>query len=183
MTIQWREFEAGIATQTYHPSAVSQEYLAFSNLRAFPNYQVRQLVAALVEGQLPFQNDCVHVIVKQLLFHVGESHWKTDLTSTWQGLDRIAEQIHLKVELLRQSPKDSGALVLFGIMSSFLGQYSEDCRCCARSFSEIARSWAEEVGAEVQNTERVPPELYWKQAMFYCYALLCRWFGDHEVED
>jgi hypothetical protein len=47
---------------------------------------------------------------------------------------------------------------------------------CAREFSSIARSWAKSVDSEAGQVENVPKGLYWKQAKFFGYALLCRSF-------
>jgi hypothetical protein len=175
----------GIARRERKPEWLTQEqYVTFTTLRAGPYAQVRCLVEALQDNLLPFGNACVHILIKQLLFHIGEEGWKVDLGlglglgEGWLGFARISTQMHHQVDLLRESPKDSDRLLLFGIMSSFYGQYDIECRACARELADISRRWADDVSKEVRHAERVSPTLYWKQAKFYGYALLCHILGE-----
>jgi hypothetical protein len=171
----------GIARRERKPDWLTQEqFVTFTTLRAGPYAQVRCLVEALQDNLLPFGNACVHILIKQLLFHIGEEGWKVDLGlgEDWLGFALISTQMHHQVDLLRESPKDSDRLLLFGIMSSYYGQYDNKCRTCAREFAGISRRWADDVSKEVRHDERVSPTLYWKQAKFYGYALMCYILGD-----
>jgi hypothetical protein len=174
----------GLCEREKKPNFLTQEqFLSFSTLRAFPHLQVRQLVVAMMDDLLPFQESCVQIIVKQLMFHIGEETWKEDLFGSWQGLQRFEEQLRRRAGILRQSPSDSNQLLLFGLMSSYLGQYDKKCLACAKEFALIARQWGDGVANEVIATEVASPEKYWKQAKFYGYALLCYSHGKVSVED
>jgi hypothetical protein len=172
----------GIAQKGKKPDWLSSEaYCKFVTMRAYPNMQIRELVTALVDDTLPFEHRCVCVLVKQMLFHIGENDWKIELTKGWHGLERLAEQMGRQVEILARSPKDSGKLVLFGVISSFLGQYDQANMDCAIRFASIARSWASDLEGNIDSS--TPPEVYWKQAKFYASALLCHSTGEREGED
>jgi len=83
----------GIAKRENKPHWLTHEqYVTFCNLRAHPRSQIRALVDALVDDLLPFELNSVHVLVKQLLFHVGEDDWKTDLTHS-NGLAIISGEL------------------------------------------------------------------------------------------
>jgi hypothetical protein len=175
-----RENES-IARRDLKPEWLTQEqYVAFANLRAGPFAQIRSLTEALRDDLLPFQHPGVHVLVKQLLFHVGDG-WNVDLDAEWTGFARIASELRRHCDLLRHSPKDCDRLLLFGVMSSFYGQDSEKCEVCARDFAKISWQWVDDVGREVIRSDQMSPGIYWKQAKFYGYALLCYSFG--ELED
>ena len=133
--------------------ATHEEFLTFAKLRAFPHTQIRHLLEALVDELLPFDQDCVHILVKQLLFHVGEDEWKTDFgfDLRWRGLELFAEEMAHQVNILRDSPKNCDKLLLFGAMSSFLGQYDSACLSSARGFAKISRGWADAVNEEVEH--------------------------------
>lgn len=168
----------GIVKREMKPEWLTHEqFTAFTTLRAGPYSQIRSLVESLHDILLPFEHECVHVLVKQLMYHIGDG-WKVDLEADWNGLARISENMNLQVEQLRESPKDCDRLLLFGIVSSFYGQFNSLCKRCAGKFAKIARSWAEDVGKEVLDDDVAAPELYWKQAKFYGYALLCHSFGE-----
>lgn len=96
---------------------------------------------ALQDNLLPFGSACVHILIKQLLFHIGEEGWKVDLGlgEDWLGLALISTEMDHQVDLLRESPKDCDRLLLFGIVSSFYGQSDIKCRTCARGFAGVAR--------------------------------------------
>jgi hypothetical protein len=167
----------GIACRECKPNWLSNEqYAMFAKMRSGGRTQIRHLVTALQENLLPFSHECVLILLKQLIFHVGQEDWWRDLTPAMFGYELISKQMEQRVELLRESPKSSADLLMFGILSSYFGQFDKRCQKCAREFSSIARSWALSVGSEVEQVENVPAGLYWKQARFFGYALLCRSF-------
>lgn len=168
----------GIARRERKPEWLTQEqFISFTSRRAGPHAQIRRLIEAFQDNLLPFQHECVHILIKQLLFHVGKPDWKVDLDVKWHGLARISSNMRRQVDLLRESPKDGDCLLIFAITSSFFGQFEMDCQACARDFSGITRRWADDVSDEVRHCEQVSPALYWKQAKFYGYAILCYSFG------
>jgi hypothetical protein len=172
----------GIAQRGKKPDWLSSEsFCKFSTMRAYPNMQIRELVTALVEDTLPFEHECVHVLVKQVLFHIGEDDWKVELREGWAGLERLAELMNRQADILAKSPKDSGKVLLFGVISSFLGQYDQAHLDCARRFTKIARQWADDMERNIDSN--TPPEVYWTQAKFYASALLCHSTGGYEVKD
>ena len=168
----------GISKKNKKPSWLTHEEMSvFSSLRAFPRIQFRQLLAALTDGLLPFENLCVNVLIKQLLYHFGDLSWKKDLND-FNGMDLIAEQMERHKIILQESPKNIDRLLIFGSICCFLGQYSDRLLDLANQFSQIAQNFASEVTKEAVNIEQISPQLQWKQARFYGYSLLCYSVGD-----
>ena len=172
----------GIAQRKDKPDWLTREaYCKFATLRAFPNNQIRELVTALREDTLPFEHPCVHVLVQQLLYHIGQDSWKADFSYGYCGFRRLAEEMELQATILAQSPKDSNKLMIFGLLSSFLGQYSPENLVNACRFGQIACKWADEMDGKLQCS--LPASQYWKQARFYGYAILCHSTGKREHTD
>jgi hypothetical protein len=162
----------GIATQNKRPEwLIQEEYLSFASLRAFPRLQLRQLLSAMVDNLLPFDHPCVHVLVQQLLYQVGFDEWKTDVASC-NILSRFCGQLYKKADILKESPNNSGQLLLFGLVSSFFAQFSPTLILCSRRYTRISRSLADQIGLEVRHSENVSPDVCWKQAKLYGCALL-----------
>jgi hypothetical protein len=80
------------ARQNDKPEWLSKtQYLSFANLRSYPHIQLRNILLAIHERQLPFTEPSVHTLIRQALFHTGKiSHernghatleWKRDLES------------------------------------------------------------------------------------------------------
>jgi hypothetical protein len=88
-----REKEA-VAFQTDRPDWMSSDnFSAFAGLRAHPHTQFRSFVDAISLDRLPFDNPCVHVLIKQAMFHFGHESWKTDTTSKWNGLNVLFHEL------------------------------------------------------------------------------------------
>ena len=111
---------------------------------------------------MPFSHCCVHILIHQLLFHIGDEEWKTDLQDSWRGLTLLASEMTRRVPLLRESPKDADELLVFGVISSFLGQFNKECLSCARDFSSIAHSWADNIcnNSLLSSTSRTPDTIH-----------------------
>lgn len=169
----------GIARREKKPQWLTQEqYMAYTGLRTGPYSQIRNLLHCLTDNLLPFENSCVHVVIKQLLFHIGNDDWKSDLYGDFEGLKLLSEEIGHILNSLRDSPKDCDKLVMFGVVCSFFGQTHTKFKALAMSFAEISRGWAEDVHEEVKHEERISPAIYWKQAKLFAYAILCHSYGD-----
>ena len=172
----------GIASKHKKPDWLThEEYHMFTTMRAFPNLQIRQLLVAMEDSRLPFEHESVHILIKQVLFHLGKKEWRKDLEEQ-DAFQRIADQLTKNARILEQSPNNSGKLLLFGIVSSYCGQYSALCLSSSRDYSSIARQLADEVGIEVRNLEVVSPDVYWKQAKLYAAAILSHSFCDNEKD-
>jgi Protein of unknown function (DUF3638) len=171
-----RESEA-IACTEGRPEWLNQEqFVAYANLRAHPRTQIRCLVAALHDDLLPFHDVRVHILIKQLLYHVGCTEWTTDLTGNWRGYERLALEMERQLDKIRDSPKDCDALLIFGSICSYLGQSDKSCLDLAFEYCRTERKWADDLAKEGQGT-KLSPESYWRQAKLYSYALMCLNFG------
>ena len=61
------------ARQNLKPGWLSKtQYFSFANLRSYPHVQLRNILVAIQERQLPFTEPIVHTLVCQALFHVGK---------------------------------------------------------------------------------------------------------------
>jgi hypothetical protein len=173
-----RENEA-IACRELKPDWLNHEqFTTFANLRAHPTTQIRCLVGALHDDLLPFHDFRVHILIKQLLYHIGDVDWKHDLGAGFLGYERLAHELDRRLEKIRDSPKDCDQLLIYGLVSSYLGQTNRTCSDLSFQFYEIARRWADEEAAEGKCLDEVSPKQLWKQAKLYSYALLCLAFGD-----
>jgi Protein of unknown function (DUF3638) len=162
----------GIAEKNTKPDWLSyEEYQMFATLRAFPHIQLRHLLVAMTDDLLPFGDERVHVLIRQLLYHVGMKSWKRDLESEL-FYNQFAKLLERKADMLEESPNNLRQLLLFGVASSFLGQYSEHCLSCSRRYTAMSRALGDLVDSEVRNSEKISPKRYWKQAQLYGYALL-----------
>ncbi|CAB9504630.1 Protein of unknown function (DUF3645) [Seminavis robusta] len=163
----------GIANKSEAPDWLSPEFwLMFTSLRAFPRSQFRQLLRSLIDNLLPFGHPCVHVLVKQALYQVGDK-WKRDLESDMHVLERFAEQLNDKADQFQAPPNDVGELLLFGTIASFLGGYDgRHCLETSRKYTKVARGLAKMVEGEIQEDGTGNPDLYAKQARLYACALL-----------
>ncbi|CAB9519066.1 Protein of unknown function (DUF3645) [Seminavis robusta] len=161
----------GIATKNKKPDWLNyEEYQMFAAMRAYPRLQMRQLLIAMVDDLLPFGDDGVQVLVRQLLYHVGDNCWKQDLDSAFYG--QIASELVRKADLLKESPNNIGKLLFFGFVGAFFGQYSDSCIECSRLYMSVSRKLGDAVDAQIFLAEKIIPKLYWKQAQLYGCALL-----------
>ena len=165
----------GIAEGYRKPKWLTQEqFLCFASLRCAPRSQIRSLVEAICNDSLPFDHNCVHLLIKQLLFQVGESDWKYDVFGeNSKGVDALAQALRNRANLLKDAPKFSESLLVFGVISSFLGQFDEACLSCARLFASIARKWADGMKQDYKLDSHVPGEVQWNITRYYGFALLC----------
>ena len=164
----------GICLRDQKPNWLShEEFLMYASLRAFPNTQTRQLIVALSEQLLPFQEHSVNVLIRQALYHTGDNKWNADVSQE-DGLKGLAVAIEKQAELLRASPSNASKILLFGDMCSFFAQYKEPFSYLAGEFSKIAEEFAVDVGKnEIVHKGHASSELYWKQGKLYGYSLLC----------
>jgi hypothetical protein len=124
-----RENEA-VAFQTDRPDWMSSDnFSAFAGLRAHPHTQFRSFVDAISLDRLPFDNPCVHVLIKQAMFHFGHESWKTDTTSKWNGLNVLFHELQSKLAFFRRR-RLTGALFSFleWIVRS-MGSFTQNCSC------------------------------------------------------
>jgi Protein of unknown function (DUF3638) len=158
-----------IASREIRPDWLNPvQFAYFTNLRAHPHTQIRCLIEVLHDDLLPFHDFRVHILIKQLLYHIGDVDWMHDLSDGWLGYDRLANELRRQLEKIRDSPKDCD-----GLVSSYLGQYDPTCLDLSFQFYEIARRWADN-----EPGDDASPEQLLKKAKLYAYALICLAFGD-----
>jgi Protein of unknown function (DUF3638) len=163
-----------IASREMRPDWLNPvQFTYFKNLRAHPHTQLRCLIEVLHDDLLPFHEFSVHILIKQLLYHIGDVDWMHDLSDGWLGYDRLANELRRQLENIRDSPKDCDQLLIFGLVSSYLGQTNPTCLNLSFQFYEIARRWADN-----ETGENASPEQLLKKAKLYAYALFCLAFGD-----
>lgn len=145
-----------------------EQYNGFASLRVAGRTQVRSLLNALFGNLLPLGNPCIHILIRQVVFQIGSSDWKTDLNLQWNGLNAMEAFWRHEVDELRQAPKYFERLLLAGVISGYYGQFHEALEEIAFQASAIFDQWASEISLESRSIDLIS-----KQACFYGYALLC----------
>ena len=124
------------ARQNFKPEWLSKtQYLSFANLRSYPHVQLRNILMAVQERQLPFTERTVHILVRQALFHIGKIsngnngravfEWKRDLELPRFCVDAntILESFY---EEIKDSPKSYMCVKLIGMLCNFFSKWEQD---------------------------------------------------------
>lgn len=170
------------ARQNKKPSWLSKtEYLSFTNLRSHPNIQLRNVFVAIQERQLPFNEICVHTLISQALFHLGDLsvkgssvtfEWKQDLDDSCFCNDACCILKALYHEI-QDTPKNYLCVKLLGRICNFLAGWTPACRSVARDLALSVYGWAENIGRELDKTPpSLAPELRAKQVVLYQHAIM-----------
>ena len=146
------------ATQNAKPAWLSKrEYVAFTNMRAFPLLQLRNILVAVHERQLPFDDDSVHALIHQSLYHIGsistlrgvKFEWKYDLAEPGFGKGAYTnlQQFYNEVN---DSPTKFKRASLIARLSNFFSCHCEPkCRHVARKIAEAIFTWANALEAGI----------------------------------
>jgi hypothetical protein len=175
------------------------QFLAFCEMRSYPNIQLRNLFVALKMDSLPLGCPEVLTLLKQTLYHIGEVVFSGDETCepvlSWKrdGVEvypLIMDELGRLVDRLRESPKNHAALQLVGELAVFVTHHLPSCREITREISVITLTWAATIDADVEALAignctdlKSTHENRAKQFIFYCYSLLCHRSGDLTAED
>jgi hypothetical protein len=182
------------ARQNFMPEWLSKtQYLSFANLRSYPNVQLRNILMAIQERQLPFTEHTVHILVRQALFHIGKIsnadngrpvlEWKTDLESLEFGQDAhiILESFYKEI---KDSPRSYMCVKLIGMLCNFFSKWENCCRITARNLAASVFQWAEELDGEIEKSPpSLAPSIQAKQAVLFQHAILVLIGGDLEECD
>lgn len=172
-----------ISAQQKRPKWMSPDELeAFSGLRAHPRSQFRSLVDAVSLGRLPFDNPCVHVLIRHALFQLGHDDWKTDTIEQWKGLDVLSDELRKSLDNLRETPTHWRQLQLFGEICAFYGQQNAVCNELACQYSVALMSLANEMKVAKEIAGTISTDLYRKQGKLYGAAIMCHSVGSRDTE-
>ncbi|KAL3804145.1 hypothetical protein HJC23_013664 [Cyclotella cryptica] len=157
------------------------EYISFANLRSHPNIQLRNIFVAIHERQLPFNELCVHTLINQSLFHLGDFsvtkgsitlEWKRDLDDS-RFCNDACNILETFYQAIRDTPKNYLCVKFLGRLCNFLSGWALSCRSVARQLAVSVFDWAEDVGREL---EKSPPslatEIRAKQVVLYQHSLM-----------
>lgn len=134
---------------------------------------MRNLAHAVSDDLLPFHHPCVHVLLKQGVFQLGEKEWNTDWhLGANSGLSLLHECLSLEVKVLSDSPKNCRRLEIVGVLLAYFAQYHDPCAETAREASVIFETWARTIAVASQDQRQ--GDLYARQASFYASSLFCR---------
>lgn len=182
-----------IANQHSKPEWLSKvQYLSFCKLRAYPHIQLRNLVTSMDERMLPLSLESVHVIIHQLLFHVGDIgaidekscfEWRKDLDETKSHI-AFLDVLREFAEELSNSPKSYACAKIVGEISNFFSAWNRECRAVSRLLASSACKWAEELDCQIDTSPlQQVPLLRSRQVIFYRLALLLLVGGDLNDKD
>ena len=199
-----REMERGnrpLSTQNDRPEWLSKtEYLHFVRLRAFPFIQLREVLSCVSDHEnLPLENEKVHRILFQSLFHIGNLSddeeecksflWKDDLYDNSHGgyLETCRAVLNRLADTLCQTPGNYQSLGLIGSLANFVACWKPDLKDVARQLGDALCTWADEVEKEIQKLDgtKRASHLKLKMCVFLRCALLCYGGGpliDKDIE-
>ncbi|KAG2492072.1 hypothetical protein HYH03_009568 [Edaphochlamys debaryana] len=175
-----------VARQDLRPSWLDKPaFLAFGSLRAFPLRQLWRLCVALRERTLPLGHPAVHVLVRQLLYHIGtltdgaspEPLWRTGWDEEPNGvLPTLCGELAALAEQMDPSPREHEAVMLLGPVSAYVASFYPPCLAVARRFAAMTSRYADELEVEIaQNSgdARLSATLQAKQCRWRAMSLLC----------
>ena len=108
------------------------EFIALSNLRSFSSIQIRRLISILERRRIPLNNQNIAILVKQVLYQVGEFTdstpklvWKTDFFD-FGGREALVNAISKWLKILETTPRDFLQLPLLAELTAWVYQYKDD---------------------------------------------------------
>ncbi|GIL75394.1 hypothetical protein Vretifemale_5196 [Volvox reticuliferus] len=184
-----------IARQDLKPGYFSKPaYVMFGSLRAYPLRQLRRLASALHDRTLPLDQPTVHVLVRQLMYHIGvltddspprllwREGWKSEgdvLETLWRELSSLADE-------LAEKRREHKAVLLLGEMVAYLADWHPPCSDVARQFATMTSTVADELSLEadaISNNDDAVAALLAKQCIWRCMALMCYGAGCLDASD
>ncbi|CAI5741646.1 unnamed protein product [Hyaloperonospora brassicae] len=162
-------------------------FIALGSLRSFPNQQFRKLLLVLLSDVLPWSNSCVSTIVRQSLYQIGDITdedepklaWKIDMLQCEHGLVTFCTTLGAIADNLEHTPRCCENVPLLSELSGYLHQFDSAADPVVKSFSRMARHWAENshVKGESDRTVDRTTTLHQNRCILYGYALLAYTLG------
>lgn len=183
------------ASQDLRPDWLSKEgYLDYGNLRAFPHLELRKLCDVLMKRTLPLDHISVHLLIRQVLYHIGEIDVKNNSTQLkWrQDFQDVMEACHhllacLAAEL-KERPHNFEACQLVGEMSCYFSSHSPHSphifKDIGRSLASAANKWTQSYEKNI--AEASPVDIFSlrsKQVVYSYISTLCIVLGDISTFD
>ncbi|KAG2494612.1 hypothetical protein HYH03_007377 [Edaphochlamys debaryana] len=175
-----------VAQQDLRPPWLDKPaFQAFGTLRAFPLRQLWRLCVALRERTLPLGHPVVHVLIRQLLYHIGtltdgpdpQPLWRTGWDEEPNGvLPTLCGELAALAEQLDPSPREHEAVMLLGPVAAYVASFHPPCLAVARRFAAMTSRVADELEAEIAEhagDERLSAALQAKQCRWRAMSLLC----------
>jgi hypothetical protein len=168
--------------QNQKPDWLSKtEWLSFANMRSHPNTQIRNILIAFEERQLPFNNACVQMLIRQSLFQIGAVsvdrssaalNWKQDLNRTdfCQDASTTLKSFYNEI---KDTPKNYQCVNLLGELCNFFAAWDPSCRRVARELAKSVHGWAEDAEEDVDKSlPSFVSEIRSKQVVLYQNAIM-----------
>lgn len=169
------------ARQNQRPDWLSNTgWLNFANLRAYPNSQLRNILVAIQDRQLPFNKFNVRMLIDQACFQLGELsvfgpsailEWKRDL----DNVEFCRDSYTILLEFyngMKSTPKNYKCVKLLGGLCNFLSEWEPSCRMVARKLAASVNEWAEDMGKDIDDKDPTAvPEIRAKQVVLYQNAI------------
>ncbi|KAG2501267.1 hypothetical protein HYH03_001073 [Edaphochlamys debaryana] len=175
-----------VASQDLRPPWLDKPaFLAFGSLRSFPLRQLWRLCVALRERTLPLGHPAVHVLVRQLLYHIGtltdeqppQPLWRIGWDEEPNGvLPTLCGELEALAEQLDPSPREHEAVMLLGPAAAYVASFHPPCRAVARRFAAMTSRVADELQEDIAQhagDERLSAALQAKQCRWRAMSLLC----------
>lgn len=182
-----------IANQSSKPTTwTKSQFLTLGALRAYPFQQFRKLCVALHDDLLPWDSDDVSVLLRLVLFHVGELSANSPSRMLWKeelfhrGLQNFEMVIRTRMVEIREKPRDHKSLLLLAELATFGAQWSSSCRSLARDIAKVAMGWVDDLTrreTELVDSRTFAPvgelqDTRSKRSLLSMYAIVCHERGE-----
>ena len=154
------------------------QYLSITSLRAYPHMQLRKLLVALREREIPLSNITTQVMIKQALYHIGPVGdegvltWKSDFVNIADEMYNTIEQ--LSAEVLEKPRERKSIVILAELIGYFSGLDKKFCmlsRNIASTMMKLCEGLDKRVDScDVENS--AIPELRRLQCLHYSYGII-----------
>ncbi|KAL3776347.1 hypothetical protein ACHAW5_003521 [Stephanodiscus triporus] len=169
------------ARQNLKPEWLSKtQYLSFANLRSYPLIQLRNILVAIQNRQLPFTSKQFTYSFARRFFTLGKYTKTKPAALDWNGREILSQQ-NLEI---KDSPRNYMCVKLIGQLCNFFSRWSNaEARNTAPKLAAAVFNWAEELDGEI---EKSPPSqasaVQAKQKVLYQHAILVLIGGDSLIE-
>lgn len=181
------------ARQNQKPKWLSKtEWLSFANLRSYPNIQLRNILIAIQDRELPFNETSLCTLINQSLFQLGDLtvsgssstlEWKRDLEDENFCKDSYAVLSSFFDEI-KNTPKNYKCVNMLGGLCNFFACWEPSCRLLARQLAKSVHGWAEDEGQDIEKSPpSVAPMIRAKQVVLYQHAIMVLSNGSLDESD
>ncbi|KAL7472894.1 hypothetical protein ACHAXS_014340 [Conticribra weissflogii] len=168
------------------------QYISLGSMMSYPNIQLRNILKAFMNNELPFEKRPIQTLINQALFQIGQIsvkqhktklEWKCDLYDADFGRSAYCI-LQSFCEEIADSPKRYKVVRVLGNLCNFLSHWETHCRTTARSLAESVCRWADSIEENIEKVapSEIPPERA-SQVVYYQQSSLVLLNGELNQSD